>query len=162
MSKFLILALIIAVPLLYFIFIYKGEVSLFPEPARPENPVIRIGTVPIHVEVADTHAARMQGLSGRSELAPTAGLLFIFDESDYHRIWMKDMLIPIDVIWVDERLVVVDIEHDLKPDTYPRQFEPDAPARFVIETNSGYAEAFGIKVGDQMEMPRALIPDDLR
>ena len=99
---------------------------------------------------------------GRTYLGETNGMLFIFDKSDYHQIWMKDMHIPIDVIWVDEHMKVIDIKKRLDPSTYPRTFEPRSPARFVIETNADYVESFGISIGDTVSIPSALIPTDSR
>ena len=99
-----------------------------------DGPVVRIGNVPIRVEVADTPELRTKGLSGRSSLGATNGMLFIFDKSDYHKIWMKDMHIMIDVMWIDENFTVIDITRGLRPDSYPKTFEPHFPARFVIES----------------------------
>lgn len=162
MQKFFFLALIIALPLAYFLYVYEGDFTLDSWTTSSENPTVRIGNTPVRVEIADTLEERAIGLSGRDEIGPTAGMLFIFDESDYHRIWMKDMRISIDVIWIDENLTVVDITENLRTDTYPRLFEPATPVRFIIETNNNYVSTFGIKVGDMVSIPKEHIPEDLR
>lgn len=162
MRKLLAILVIVAIPVLYFLYAYQYDMPLFPRIVHEDGPVVRIGNVPIRVEVADTDASREKGLGGRATLGATSGMLFIFDKSDYHKIWMKDMHIVIDVIWIDERFTVVDIARGLRPDTYPQTFEPKAPARFAIETNVNYAESFGITVGDTVMLPEELIPDDLR
>ena len=72
------------------------------------------------------------------------------------------MRFPIDVIWIGEDLRVLGVTRNLLPETYPRQFEPPSPARFVLEVNTHFAESFEIQAGDVVDIPRALLPDDLR
>lgn len=162
MKTLLTVLIIVAIPVVYFLYMYQYDMPLFPRIVHEDGPVARIGNVPIRVEVADTHELRERGLGGRETLDATGGMLFIFDKSDYHQIWMKDMHIIIDVIWIDERFTVVDITKALRPDTFPQTFEPVAPARFALETNVNYAESFGIVVGDKVTLPVELIPEDLR
>ncbi len=118
----------------------------------PGVTVAHVGEIPITVEVVDTPELRTQGLSGRKGLK-TSGMLFVFDTSDYHGIWMKDMLFPIDIIWIDESLHVIGIEENVRPDTYPRTFRPPVPARYAIETVENYVDTFGIGVGDSVRLP---------
>lgn len=162
MRKILAVLVIIAIPVLYFLYVYQADMPLFPRVVPEAGPVVHIGNVPIRVEVADTPALWGRGLSGRDSLPATHGILFIFDKSAYHQIWMQDMHFVIDIIWIDEDFKVVDIKSALRPDTYPATFEPVRPARFVIETNAHYAESFGIMVGDILTLPAELIPEDLR
>ena len=162
MHKILILLLLACIPIIYFLYTEQGIMPFTSPLVEEDGPVVSIGNVPLRVEVADTDALRSQGLSGRDSLEGTTGMLFIFDKSDYHQIWMKDMRILIDVIWIDENFRVIDITRRLHPDTFPQTFEPVSPARFVIETNTNYAESFGIVVGDVVTLPPELIPEDLR
>ena len=163
MQKLFVLLVIIIAPLfVYYLYTEERGVPFLSGVVTSEMPTVRIGNVPVRVAVADTEDERAIGLSGRETLAATEGMLFVFEESAYHAIWMKDMRFPIDVIWIDERLRVVDITRDLQPDSYPRQFEPSVPARFAIEVSANYAEAFGIRVGDLVSVPAALVPEDLR
>ena len=118
----------------------------------PGVTVAHVGEIPITVEVVDTPEKRTLGLSGRKEL-DTSGMLFVFDSSDYHGIWMKDMLFAIDIIWIDESLSVVGIEERVRPDSYPRTFRPPVPARYAIETVENYVDTFGIGVGDAVRLP---------
>ena len=89
------------------------------------------------VEIADTPVAQRQGLSGRSHLPVGHGLLFIFDKEGRHGIWMKDMLFPIDIVWLDGNGREVHQEKEVRPDTYPEVFTPPVPARYVLELNAG-------------------------
>ncbi len=117
---------------------------------------------PLRVTVVSEVEDLRHGLSGRQSLDPTEGMLFIFPESDYHGIWMKDMQLSIDIAWVDERGVIVDMQENVTPDTYPRVFEPKMPARYVIETRAYFMDGFSIRVGDSVEIPKNLLPVELQ
>lgn len=91
----------------------------------------------IRVEIADTDEERIMGLSGREALAEGTGMLFVFEEGALQGIWMKDMKFPIDIIWLDESLNIIDIEKNVTPDTYPHVFYPPRPVKYVLETNPG-------------------------
>lgn len=162
MRKLLAALVIVAIPVIYFLYAYQNDMPLVPRMTTQGGYVVRVGNVPIRVEVANTDELRGKGLGGRDSLDATGGMLFVFDTSDYHRIWMKDMRIMIDVLWIDESLTVIDITRGLSPDTFPRTFEPRSLARFVIETNVNYAESFGIAIGDRVTLPVELIPEDMR
>ncbi|MDD5481966.1 MAG: DUF192 domain-containing protein, partial [Candidatus Shapirobacteria bacterium] len=60
------------------------------------------------IELAITAQERAQGLSGRKGLCDQCGMLFIFDKPNYHSFWMRDTLIPLDIIWLDQNWRVVD------------------------------------------------------
>ncbi len=109
---------------------------------------IAIGKANLRAEVADTDELRTKGLSGRQELEENRAMLFVFDNNAQHSIWMKDMRIPIDVIWLDEKKKVVHVEHDVWPDSEPHEtYVPPKPARYIIEIAAGEAKRAGIKVG---------------
>lgn len=162
MFKVLVILGIVALPVFYFLYMSpQSSPPVLPNVPIPDY-VARVGGVPIHVEVADTDALREKGLGGRTSLGATSGMLFIFDTSDYYKIWMQDMHILIDIIWINDQFKIVDITRGLEPETYPRTFEPVAPVRFVIEANVNYVESFGIKIGDTVTLPHTLIPADLK
>jgi uncharacterized membrane protein (UPF0127 family) len=110
--------------------------------------IVNIGGQNLVASVADTPLERNKGLSGSNFLNSKNGMLFKFEEADEHGIWMKDMLIPIDIIWIDEQSRVVSIKENVSPDTYPEVFKPSAPAKYVLEVVAGYVAANGIKIGD--------------
>ena len=118
--------------------------------------VVEISGLKISVRVADEPMERIQGLSGTEALGEFSGLLFVFDENDRHGIWMKDMNYPLDIIWLDESGRVVHIEERVSPDSYPRTFRPNSPARYVLEVNANVVDAFGIEVGQQATLPDGL------
>ncbi|TSC90524.1 MAG: hypothetical protein G01um10142_420 [Parcubacteria group bacterium Gr01-1014_2] len=61
------------------------------------------------------------------------------------------MNFPIDVIWLDENYRVVDIAHNVRPDSFPEIFEPRAPALYILEVNAGFARRNGIETGDDLK-----------
>jgi hypothetical protein len=111
---------------------------------------LRINNLVLKVEIAATSAQRARGLSGRLQLPPNQGMLFVFPAADYHAFWMKDMHFPLDIIWIDDEQRIVDIAPDLSPDTYPRLFRPRQPARYVLEVQAGTAAKYGLKIGDSV------------
>lgn len=95
------------------------------------------------VEVADTRQSRVRGLSGRKSLPPQRGLLFDFMRAGRHAIWMKEMLFPIDIVWLDEHMRVVDIKRQASPESYPEIFFPKQPVHYVLEVNAKSGIALG-------------------
>ncbi len=132
-------------------YIHSG--ATFNDLFLPTVPVMHIDKVPIRVELALTEAERVKGLSGRSEFTERDGLLFVFPESGYHTIWMKDMYFPIDIIWIDENLEVIGIDKNISPDTYPRTYRPSRPAKYILETNVHFSDTYGLHAGDMVSLP---------
>jgi uncharacterized protein len=118
---------------------------------------VKINTVSIAVEVVDSVFERRRGLSGRSSLSPSEGMLFVFEEPGYHSIWMKEMLFPIDIIWIADGYVV-DIKENAPPpasgtlDVELPVYTPDVPADFVLEVNAGFVQQHNIRIGDEVEI----------
>ncbi len=105
----------------------------------------------VTIEVADTDAARIRGLQGRFALDEDAGMLFVFPQEDVVSFWMKETLIPLDMIWLDRNLRVVDIRADAPPcraNPCPI-YTPAGRALFVLEINAGAAKAYNIKTGEK-------------
>lgn len=116
---------------------------------------------PIEVVIADTklfvtllldEGERLRGLGGRQYIADNEGMLFVYEESGYHAIWMKDMYFSIDIVWIDENFRIIDIAKNVPPSSYPKSFAPDIPARYVLEVNAGYADMHGIQIGDTLSL----------
>jgi uncharacterized membrane protein (UPF0127 family) len=103
----------------------------------------------ICADVADEHAERVQGLSGREVLEHEEGLLFIFDQPGEYGIWMKDMRFPIDVVWLDAQGRVVHTEANVPVGSYPKSYRTPLPASYVLEINAGMLAEYDIHNGDQ-------------
>lgn len=101
--------------------------------------IFTLDHVTLNVEPVYTEAAREHGLSGRKYLAKNSGMLFVFPKEDYYAFWMKDMLFPIDIIWMDKNYKVVYIKKNVQPCTLLHcvQYIPDKPAQYVLEVLPG-------------------------
>lgn len=117
------------------------------------TPVMHIRDIPLRVEIAESIDERTLGLSNRDALVDADGMLFVFPESAFHTIWMKDMRFPIDIIWIDEEGSVISIDKNITPDTYPRLFRPARPARYAVETNTHFSDTYSLKEGDGVRLP---------
>ncbi len=107
----------------------------------------------IHVEVVQKAEDLRRGLQFRESLDPNSGMLFIFSQSRRHSFWMKDTLIPLDIIWMDYARRVVHIERSVPPcpgEPCPT-YAPLYDALYVLEINAGQAQALGLRIGDQAE-----------
>jgi hypothetical protein len=126
--------------------------SRAPEPAARARVVVETasgGRHPVTVELARTDAERARGLMHRRDLAEDAGMLFLFAERGDHAFWMKETLIPLDMIFIDEDGRIVGIVERAEPRTLsPRSV--GVPSRYVLEVNGGWARARGIARGDRV------------
>ena len=104
------------------------------------------------VELPVTPEQRARGLMGREQLGDREGMLFVYDVEGLHRIWMKGMVIPLDMVWIDADSVVAGVTANVPPapeGTIPEIYSPPRPILYVLEINAGLAEATGIRVGSQ-------------
>ncbi len=111
---------------------------------------VTVGSAPpFRVDVADTGELRTQGLSGRSSLGENAGMFFLFPKAGMYGFWMKDMLFPIDIIWISHDRVVGVSEHVL-PGTSPERhvYYPPKFVDKVLEVHDGFVAKYKIAVGD--------------
>ncbi|HVY72768.1 MAG TPA: DUF192 domain-containing protein [Candidatus Paceibacterota bacterium] len=114
---------------------------------------VSIGGVLIDVEIASNDEQRELGLSNRASLAEGKGMLFVFDPPRDVGFWMKDMNFSLDMIFANTDGVILNIAHDVSPDTYPNQlFHSAGEVRYVLEVPAGYAEKEGIAVGQVIEV----------
>lgn len=111
----------------------------------PET-TLSINDTPLYVSVADTQAKRQQGLSDTLQI-PKDGMLFVFEDEQIPKFWMKDMHYPIDIVWIDKKGVVVGVEKNISPQTYPNSFSPAVPVTYVLELSANRAEKLGINAG---------------
>ena len=122
--------------------------ALTPNPSSSGNSVVTVGGTSVSVTILDTDAERAQGLSNHPGLRPDEGMLFIFPQDGQYSFWMKDMLFSIDILWITAAGEIITIAPGVSPETFPRAFTSDSPARYVLEVPAGFVEAHGIKVGD--------------
>ncbi|MFA5087704.1 MAG: DUF192 domain-containing protein [Candidatus Omnitrophota bacterium] len=107
----------------------------------------------VNVEIAREGEALLRGLQFRKSLGEKEGMLFIFPNEEKLSFWMKDTLIPLDIIWLDYSRTIVHVEAEVPPcngDPCPA-YSSSAKAMYVLEINAGHAARMGLKVGDRLE-----------
>lgn len=110
------------------------------------------GTARFTVEIADDDAERAQGLMFRESLASGQGMLFVYPAAGPASFWMKNTLIPLDMIFVGPDGVIDTVHSNAVPgDLTPIRGGDDILA--VLEIKGGLATAIGIAPGDQMRHP---------
>ena len=118
---------------------------------------ITIDDVLLDVEIADDSEKIERGLMFREMLPENHGMLFVFDEERKYQFWMMNMKFNIDIIWLDASGKVVHIVEDAKPcidaaHTSLCTFNPDEPAKYVLEVNSGFVQKYGISENSVMSI----------
>lgn len=114
--------------------------------------VIEMPKGALTVEVADTKSSREQGLSFRKSMRDDEGLLFVFDVPGRYGFWMKDMNFPLDIVWINQNGVVVEVQRNLLPESYPKTFINASEASYVLEVNKGIAEKLGLYIGSKVKI----------
>lgn len=134
-------------------------------PCRDDQVVIqtRSGLVHVTAEIADTDAARRQGLMFRQDLPLRHGMLFVYDAPQPVAFWMRNTLIPLDILFIDAHGVICRLHpmatpHDLTPIPGAAPDDPQPDRLMVLEIAGGEAARLGITPGDLIAHPR-LPPD---
>ena len=125
--------------------------------AQPcSNAIVKVrgdwGAIRIRVEVADTQADRAQGLMNRERLAERSGMLFIYPEPQSVSFWMRNTLIPLDMLFLDKAGRVRHIHHRAKPLDETLILGGDNVLS-VLEINGGLAKKMGIVPGAELQSP---------
>lgn len=116
-----------------------------------------IKNICIQVETASSPETRAQGLMFRSSLGQNTGMLFIFESEDKHAFWMKNMKLPLDIIWINKDNAIVDIKENVPPcGEYCETLIPAQDARYVLEVSSGFTEEHSIEIGDRVDLKDAV------
>jgi uncharacterized protein len=135
-----------------FIVLAFGIRSTLAAQRLPSITVFVSPTVKIEAELAFTDANRSRGLMFRENMPADAGMLFIFPELEVHSFWMKNTLIPLDILWLNERKEVVYLVTAQPCKKEPcDHITPLQKARYVLEVNAGFAKKNKIEMGSQME-----------
>jgi uncharacterized protein len=143
-------------PLLLLLFIACAQAPS-PAPVQSETSTLPTVTFPdgyvVRVEVAANDELRAQGLMYRDRLREGHGMIFLFGRTDVYPFWMKNTLIPLDMIWITEDRRVAHVKINVPPcqaDPCP-SYDPQVPARYVLEVSGGVAAQHGLKAGDALQ-----------
>lgn len=120
-------------------------------PSETHYKIVKISNVDIKAEVVDTIPKRIEGLMSKKNLPANEGMLFIFNEENHHGIWMMNMSFPIDILWINKDLEIVDIIEDAQPCKFNCPvYLPDEKAMYVLEVNSGFVTENKLQPGDSI------------
>jgi len=109
--------------------------------------------IEIIVEVADTLEKRQKGLMNRKFLKDNEGMLFIFENNGYYGFWMKNMLIPLDIMFISENLEIKEIKHAEPCFNEPcKMYKPSEAIKYVLEVNRGFTVRNNVDIGDGIEL----------
>jgi uncharacterized membrane protein (UPF0127 family) len=120
--------------------------SRVPRPSVP-TAELRIKDSRLFAEVVSRPEDRNLGLMFRRSLAPDSGMLFVFEEDEVQRFWMKNTLIPLSIAYITRDSLITDILEMATLDTMT-PYVSSRPVRYALEMNSGWFQSKGIKPGD--------------
>lgn len=152
MSKTAYLIIFIALLLLIFsfskLFSFKSSPTIsFQQKIKDQN---------FTLEIADTPYLLAKGLGGRQELCQNCGMLFKFPILSIQSFWMKNTLIPLDIIFIDQNKQISDI-YSAQPepgvsDSNLKKYTSSRPSLYVIELNAGQSQQMGLSINDKIDI----------
>lgn len=110
----------------------------------------------VHIELAIDEDTRARGLMFRDRVPEGTGMLFVFPQVGDYAFWMKNTLVPLDMIWIDESRRVVHVEPNVPPckaDPCP-SYPPNARAKYVLELGAGQAAKHHVTNGSTLTFDR--------
>jgi uncharacterized protein len=124
-----------------------------PAAPRGPRPVVYLsgaaGESRVEVEVVSTPATTQRGLMYRQHLPPEDGMLFLMEERKVQSFWMRNTLIPLDMIFIDRDLTVVGVVDRATPLTDDSR-DVGRPSLYVLEVNGGWAKQHGVGAGSKV------------
>jgi uncharacterized membrane protein (UPF0127 family) len=116
--------------------------------------LVTIGKTRVYAEAANTPEERETGLMNRTSLNENAGMLFVFPTEQKQSFWMKNMRIPLDIVFITADKHVLDVYQSVPPCTTDPcvSYIPSAPIRYVLEVNAGFSQQHGITSGDNVSI----------
>ncbi len=123
---------------------------------------VRLGETPLRVMIARTEQEKRTGLMFRRRLAPDEGMLFVYDSPHQMTFWMKNTLLPLDLVFFGPDLTVTEFIEGMVPgvgrsdDELPR-YTSTGPAQYALELASGSVRRLGITPGLSLEIPLTLL-----
>lgn len=112
----------------------------------------------INAEIADDSQEMEKGLMFREKLNENEGMLFIFDDENYYAFWMKNTLMPLDIVFIGKNLTIVDIKRAVPCREDPcMTYSPASPAKYVLEMNENFTLKKNVKIGDNLVLNRKIL-----
>jgi hypothetical protein len=106
------------------------------------------------VELAISNEQKIKGLMNRKSMANDYGMLFVYDNSGIYNFWMKDTLIPLDIIWINENREAVFIKENAEPcmEGVCAAINPGVESKYVLELNAGSAKKIGLNLSNKLDI----------
>lgn len=146
-----------------FLSMNSGTNSVEPSGTVAEPPFTKHGTLSflhsdstattIDIEIVEDDFHRSRGLMYRRNMDENRGMLFVFESERPLSFWMKNTHIPLDMVFVDEEMRIVNIHENTEP-LQEIHYRSTAPARYCIEVNAFFCQTHGIKAGDVVAFER--------
>ncbi len=124
-------------------------------PFFTKTPTATINNQKFTLLIAKTAQEKEIGLSEKTSLPQDTGMLFSFGQSDYYSFWMKNMKIPIDIIYINKNKIVTMYENLQPPKSQDESLpilKPDEPSDTVLEINAGLSKKYSFKKGDTVKL----------
>lgn len=118
------------------------------------TPTITINGHSLQLTVADSPEEQQIGLSDTKSLPEDQGMIFLFEKPGYHTFWMKDMKLPIDIIYIKDDKIVTILSNVQPPqqEESPIVYTPAEPSDKVLEINAGLSQKYDFKKGDSVKI----------
>ncbi len=111
------------------------------------------GKIKVEVEIADSPEERAAGLMFRESLGENSGMLFIFDDEKTRSFWMKNTLIPLDMVFISEDLEIIDIKYAVPcREDQCISYVSKEPAEYVLEVNGNFTVRNSIAIGNMVNL----------
>ncbi|MAG02373.1 hypothetical protein CMI42_03475 [Candidatus Pacearchaeota archaeon] len=144
--------LIVIFVVLFFVFLIgdysNGEVRVV------RDYELRVDDNIIYLKSAITDSEKLRGLMYVDDLSDDEGMIFVYDDEDYRIFWMKNTLIPLDLIFLDSDLGVVDVRENFMPCVggVCERYRSLRKARYVVEVNGGLSKDLEIEIEDVLDI----------
>jgi len=135
----------------FFLVLLIALISLFNLDSKPQSKIC-IKERCFYVKLAVTQAEQDRGLMFRRYLSRDEGMLFIFNEESVHPFWMKNVILPLDIIWLNREHEVVFVSKNAQPciNDFCENISPDKNSSYALEFNAGISDEIGIELGNRI------------
>lgn len=121
-----------------------ATVTLYPENSGP---------IKVKAEIADSPEEITTGLMFRESLPKNRGMLFVFPDSATRNFWMKNMLIPLDMLFISENMTIAKVHHAVPCVSEPCPlYNSERPVKYVLEVNGNFTGNAGIREGGKIKL----------
>jgi len=120
--------------------------------AKEKEKLVCFKNVCVSAETASTPQDKQRGLMFRKTLGELSGMLFVNQREGPYPFWMKNTLIPLDIIWISKDRKVAYIAKNVQPCLETcNPIKPDCPAQYILEVNAGFIDKYQIKIGQKLD-----------